>query len=71
LLYLPDFSMYTPIHFLLENDYYETFNSIVKKLERRLESIINDVKFIETITKMFIFILENVKTLTINSLKRN
>ncbi len=71
MLYLPDFSMYTPIHFLLENDYYETFNSIVKKLERRLESIINDVKFIETITKMFIFILENVKTLTINSLKRN
>ena len=67
LFFLPDFVMNTPIHFMLENDYYESFNSIVKKLEL----LIKTDDFIEKITKMFIYILENVKTYPITALKRN
>ena len=69
LLFLPDFTMNTHMHFLLINGYYKTFNSIIEKFEKIFDSFHDD--FIEKITKMLIYILEYVKVFPITSLKRN
>ena len=70
LLFLPNFLMNTPIHFLLFNNDFEIFNNIVKMLESQNEFFSEDT-FLEKILNMFIFILENVQTFHIIALKRN
>jgi hypothetical protein len=70
LLFLPDFVMNTPIHYLLDNDYYETFNNIFNEINSLLESFLSDENFLQKLFKMFTFIYENETPYHKTALKR-
>jgi hypothetical protein len=63
LLFLPDFVMDTPFHFLLSHNCYELFHKISEKITKiDMFKFINSELFINQIIEMFIYIFECVST---------
>ena len=62
LMFLPNFSMDTPFHYLLMNCNFNLFNNIAEEFERNFQifnELLEDGELIDKIIDMFIFILEN------------
>ncbi len=61
LLFLPNFSMHTPFHFLLTNGYYEIFNRLSNSIGTDMfNDFMKQTKNIKKIIDMFNYIHENV-----------
>ena len=60
LMFLPSFSLETPLHYLLANEEYELFNKLTESIKKSFESFINSDTYINKIVDMLIYILEHV-----------
>jgi predicted transcriptional regulator len=61
LLFLPNFVLRTPFHYLILNEKFELFNRIAETLDGELfNECLENSETIDKIIEMFIYILENV-----------
>lgn len=68
LLFLPDFSMSTSLHFLIITESFQTFNRIVNQIDKNLfDEFLK--KYPKKIKNLFIFILEYINTYPIKAIK--
>ena len=62
-LFLPNFNLETPFHFLLSNEKIHIFDSIAQQIDTNLfEEFLKNHEYIKKIESMFIYILENVNS---------
>jgi hypothetical protein len=69
LLFLPNFLMQSPFHHLIIAENYNLFNQTAKMAQKYFNDFPNSNDFINKITDMFIYILENVTSYPRSALK--
>ena len=70
-LFLPQFQMETPFHYLLSKEKYHIFDSIAEQIDTKLfdEFLNHENNYLEKVKLMFIFILENVNSFYLDAIK--
>jgi len=72
LLFLPNFKMETPFHYLLDNNELFIFHQISNGIsDGMFEQFLSNSEYFEKIKNMFIFILENKYCYPLDSIKNN
>ena len=72
LLFLPNFLLRTPFHYLILNENFELFNQIAQKLEKNgnlFDEFLESSVTVDKIIEMFIYILESVTSYPKSALK--
>jgi hypothetical protein len=69
LLLLPDFSMQTSFHYLIQNENYTLFQKIANSIQPIFKDFIDNTSSIDKIIDMLIYIFENISTFSFNSLE--
>lgn len=70
LLFLPNFILQTPFHFILSNKYFEILNKITPAVEKYFDDFFNDRVYVEKIIDFFIIIQQDYSIYPITAVEK-